>query len=237
MFPGHKLHLSCIILSLLLAACQPSNAGGRSTPPQPSTPNLALITENNIWQTILKPVPLPAPWSVKPCEGNAPLLCVFNADRWVGTIELAIYTLESLPDFQQMLRSAGLSSGQVTLSNPTHQAQIFTALRAWVSDYYGFFSKNRESEYGANVTFLSQMPLEVSVGDLAGLSYGFSGVESIGGIRESHVGFVAFDGKALYVITSAFDPLSETGAFETLSDFQGFEPYFSTLIGSLKLPI
>ena len=137
---------------LLLTACTvlsdrgPSNSPPTTlTPTPPVVPNLAL-TEENIWQQILQPVVLPQPWTIQPCEGNAPLLCVFRNGERVGTVEINIYTLESLPDFQQTLAETNVDPTPSDPLSSEYQGQVITALKQWVEDYYNFFQENRKPE-------------------------------------------------------------------------------------------
>ena len=46
----------------------------------------------------------------------------------------------------------------------------------------------------------------------------------------------AFDGKKLYVITTAFDPGSQTGKFDKLENLAIFQPYLYAIAADLRLP-
>ncbi len=191
----------------------------------------------NIWQRVLGSTKTPVPWRVAPCEGTAPLLCVSNQGDFVGTVEMGTYLLESRADFRKLLTNAGIPA-KANAVDPKYRSRLITALTAWVTDYYAFLKKDRTPEYGDTITFTTQPPTPVTVGKLTGLRYGFAGTKQTDrGIHEQRVGYVAFDGTTLYVITTAFDAMSETGKFKTLENFQRFEPYLQTLVAELKLPI
>lgn len=210
----------------------------RAIAAEPTKPVLpANLRAVNIWQRVLGSAKLPAPWRVAPCPGNAPLLCVSYQGAFVGTVEMGTYLLESRADFQKLLAHVGIPA-KANAADPQYRSRLLTALKAWVNDYYAFFKKDRIPEYGDKIMFMAQPPTQVTVGKLAGLRYGFAGVKQTDrSIHEARVGYVAFDGTALYVITTASDALSETGNFKAIEDFQRFEPHLQTLVAGLKLPI
>ncbi|MBW4560684.1 MAG: hypothetical protein KME32_05900 [Mojavia pulchra JT2-VF2] len=194
-------------------------------------------TEVNIWKKILGKTTAPSGWQVAPCEGNAPLLCVFTKGKLLGTVEIGIYPLEKNPDFQKKLLAAGIPPNtKVDYQNPKYQTQLLTALRSWVTDYYNIFSKDRQASYGNQIVFSAHPPQPVTIGKLQGMRYGFTGINQQNGVQEQHIGHVAFDGSALYVISSAFDPASETGKFDKLEDWTIFQPYLYAIAADLHLP-
>lgn len=211
-----------------------ANRAIAADPPKPLLP--ANLREVNIWTRALGTAKLPDPWRVAPCDSNskAPLLCVYDRGALVGTVEMGTFLISSRADLRKKLTEAGIPAK--AYADPKYHSQVATALKAWVEDYYTFFKKDRESEYGNKITFTTQPPAQVAIGKLTGLRYGFSGVKK-NGIHEQHIGYVAFDGSTLYVITTAFDAMSETGKFKTLEDFQRFEPYLAKLLPGLQLPI
>jgi hypothetical protein len=165
------------------------------------------------------------------------MLCVREGNKSVGGVELGIYPLETLPDFQKMLVAVGIPSTETNYQSSQRQAQLLSALKAWVADYYITFAKDRRIGYGTQVRFSPKEPEAVPFGSLQGLRYGFAGLEQNGGVREEHVGYVAFDGKALYIISTSFDPPSVTGTFDTLRDYRRFEPHLSELVAGINFPL
>lgn len=245
MFQPKKSQLYSTLLALMICTSILSSANAQSQTIEipiaaasavPATPNRN-STKENIWKAIVEPTTLPTGWRVRACDGDAPFLCVTKGREAVGTIELLRYPIETLPDFQKMLVTAGIPVGETNYQSPRRKAQIVTALRAWVADYYSLFARNRQPEYGRQVTFSTTRPQEVTVGNLPGIRYGFTGIERGGRIREKRVGYVAFDGKTLYVIATAFDPLSEIGTFKTAETLRLFEPYLSKIVTELRLTI
>ncbi len=200
-----------------------------ATTPNPST--------SNIWNNILGKTTAPTGWQVATCDGNAPLLCVSANGQRLGTVEMNVYPLEKQPNFQKMLAQAGIEpSNKIDYQNPKYQTQLSTALNAWVNDYYATLSKDRQATYGDRISFAAHPAQKIQLGKLQGLNYGFTGIIRQGGIQEQHLGYVAFDGKALYVITTAFDPASETGKFEKLENLTIFKPYLDAIAQDLRLP-
>ncbi|MBD2358810.1 hypothetical protein H6G41_30150 [Tolypothrix sp. FACHB-123] len=200
-------------------------------------PNPAPSTEGNIWQNILGNASAPTDWQVAPCSGNAPLLCVSTQGKVLGTVEIGVYPLAKYPTFQKQLEAAGIpANSKIDYQNPQYQTQLWTALKAWVTDYYTAIAKDRQVTYGQDITFSSHPPQLVTIGKLPGIRYGFTGIKRQGGVQEQHISHVTFDGTALYVITSAFDPGSATGKFDKLEDLAIFQPYLYAIAADLKLP-
>ncbi|BAY25551.1 hypothetical protein NIES2100_53570 [Calothrix sp. NIES-2100] len=202
-----------------------------STKPNP-TP-----TEGNLWQNLLGNTSAPSDWEVAPCQGNAPLLCISTKGKVLGTVEIGVYPLEKNPAFQKQLEAAGiLVNTKVDYQSPQHQTQLLTALKAWVTDNYTTIAKDRVLSYGKEIIFSTYPPQPVTIGKLPGIRYGFVGIKSQGGVQEQHIGHVTFDGTALYVISSAFDPGSVTGKFDKLEDLAIFQPYLYAIAADLRLP-
>lgn len=194
-------------------------------------------TEGNIWKTVLGKTATPPGWKVAPCEGNAPLLCVFSQGKVLGTVEMQVYPLANQPNFQKMLVAAGISPGaKVDLQSPNYQTQLLTALNAWVADHYAILSKDRQTAYGDRISFSPLPPQQVPFGMLHGMRYGFTGIKKGGEVYEQNLGYVAFDGASLYVIQTAFDPAAKTGKFEKVENFEPFESYLGAIVADLRLP-
>ena len=96
--------------------------------------------------------------------------------------------------------------------------------------------KTVRAEYGKEITFSAYPPQPVPIGKLQGIRYGFAGLKEQGGVKEQHIGHVAFDGSKLYVITTAFDPGTQTGKFEQLENLAIFQPYLYAIASDLRLP-
>jgi hypothetical protein len=211
---------------------QQSSSVGQAKAASNLQPNAA-----NIWKSILGKTSAPSGWNVVACDGNASLLCVYSTGKLLGTVELGVYPLENQLNFQQMLVKAGVPpTSNMDDQSPKYQTQLATALKLWVEDHYSVLEKDRRSVYGKGILFSAQSPQQVSIGKLQGMRYGFSGIKQRGGVKEQHLGYVAFDGKALYVITTAFDPGSKTGTFEKLENLRSFESYLSTIVKGVSLP-
>lgn len=240
-----KLKLCVTNLAIALTACtslsaNPNSQGTTTSLPTQSTQSTIANPQHakeNTWKTLLGSTTAPNGWSVVPCEGEASMLCVREGNKSVGGVELGIYPLETLPDFQKILVAVGIPSGETNYQSPHRQAQLLTALKAWAADYYVTFANDRRIGYGTQVRFSPKEPETVPFGSLQGLRYGFAGLEQNGGVREEHVGYVAFDGKALYIISTSFDPPSITGTFDTLKNFRRFEPYLSELVAEINFPL
>ncbi|UBF26585.1 hypothetical protein K9N68_00805 [Kovacikia minuta CCNUW1] len=210
---------------------------GASLAQKPSAITQPSIRSSNVWKRVLGPVAVPAPWNVAVCPGTTPLLCVRYQGKLVGTVEMGTHPLESRAEFRKMLKQAGLASNPVNLQNSKNRDRVIIALKNWVGNYYTFFKQDSKTEYGNQTRFATQAPQVLQVGNLTGVSYGFAAVKPEGGVQEQRLGYVAFDGRILYVITTAFDPDAGRGSFGKLEDLQRFEPYLKSVVAHLQLPI
>ncbi|MGJ5673180.1 MAG: hypothetical protein ACR9NN_06135 [Nostochopsis sp.] len=204
---------------------------------QTSRTSTSSSNENNIWKKIVEKTASPKGWQVLPCDGNTSLLCISANGQRVGTVEISILPLEKQPNFQKFLTQAGIDlSKKIDHQNPQYQAQLSSALNAWVNEHYAGLEKDRQGSYGDRISFSSYPSQKVQIGKLAGVRYGFVGLKRQGGVKEQHIGYVTFDGKALYVIATAFDPTSQTGKFDKLEHLAVFEPYLDAIALNLRLP-
>ncbi|MEA5596265.1 hypothetical protein [Rivularia sp. UHCC 0363] len=202
--------------------------------------------QTNVWQNLIAETPLPPGWKINPCEQENNLLCVSANGKPVGTVQMQIFPLESQPNFQEMLLNAGIPpNSNVNDQSPKYSIQIATALNSWVTNNYIALAKSGNYVYDDNLkaaktkdgVLFSPYPLQkVWVGKLEGVRYGFAGLKQKGGVYEQHTGYVAFDGKALYLINTAFNPDLKTGNFEKLENLSVFEPYLNAVAANLKLP-
>ncbi|WP_392533028.1 hypothetical protein [Nostoc sp. C117] len=206
-------------------------------PKPPAIAKSSNPSEENIWQKILGNTYAPTNWQVVACKGSTLLLCVSSRGQLLGTVEINIYPLTNNQDFQKRLIAAGIPTGsQIDYQNSNYQSEVLTALKAWVADKYTTFAKDRQSRYGKEIIF-SSYPVQLApVGKLQGIRYGFAGLKQQGGIQEQYIGHVAFDGTKLYVITTAFDPATQTGKFEKLENLAIFQPYLYAIAADLHLP-
>lgn len=220
------------------------------TPTATPTPTTTLVSaksnQANIWSNLVQDTPLPPTWKINPCENNNSLLCVSANEKLLGTVEIGILPLETQPNFQKILLNTGIAANtNVDYRNPKYITQVTTALNSWVKNHYGVLAKSRKYTYDdklkmaktADGNLFSPYPLEQArVGELEGIRYGFAGIKQKGGVSEQHIGYVAFDGKALYLINTGFNPALSTGKFETLENLSLFQPYLNAVVANLKLP-
>jgi hypothetical protein len=193
------------------------------------------LSEGNVWKSILGKTVAPPEWQIAACKENGSLLCVSSKGKLLGTVEMGVYPLGQQSDFQKMLKSAGISlDANQDYQSQKYQSQISTALKAWVTERYMVLSKDIQNSNSNDVAFSPQPVQNALVGKLRGIHYGFEEKQQ-GEVKEKHTGYVAFDGTALYVITTAFDSTSGTGKFETLENFQNFVPHLTVIVANLNL--
>lgn len=192
----------------------------------------------NIWKNLLGKTSSPNNWKALPCQGSSATLCVTSQGKNIGTVEMTTYTLSQQPNFPKMLLTAGIDpNSPAEYTNIDYQNKVSAALGIWIAQYYATILNDRQTTVqNPNVTFSVYPPQKVAFGKLQGIRYGFAEIKNEGGVLEQHFGYIAFDGKAIYNITTAFDPNAITGKFAQLENMAVFEPYLSATIADLKLP-
>ncbi len=227
--------LTALGLTIALATLSSSLSVSQFAQADLSRSAIAATVNSNPWQAILGSTTTLNRWRVKPCEGTAPFLCATFNHKTLGSVELQTYSLAQHPAFQKMLTKVGIPVGTTDYRSIARQTQLKRALQMWVNDYYAVISKDRRAVYGNGGAFVTSKPQTAKVGQLQGLQYGFSGRDRTGKIREQQIGYVAFDGKKLYVITTAYDVSGLPGGFKSLRDLQQFEPLLTRTVSGLKL--
>ncbi|MEO1433651.1 MAG: hypothetical protein AAFV71_32245 [Cyanobacteria bacterium J06633_8] len=202
--------------------------------------------QDNIWNNLLTNNPLPAGWNINPCENKNSLLCISANQKILGTVKMKILPLKTQPDFQKALLNTGIPIDKnINYQSPKYISQVTTALNTWVNNYYGVIAKNGKyiqkdklkTAKTADGILFSTYPLQkAQVGKLQGITFGFAGIKPKGDVREQYRGYVAFDGKALYLISTSFDAVSSKGNFQKLENFSIFQPYLNSVVANLKLP-
>jgi hypothetical protein len=146
-------------------------------------------------------------WTVEDCEGDAPILCVMDGDRVVGTVEYLQFPAEGETD-----------------------------LRARAADYYDTFEEDRGHAYGDDHTFTAFEPRDVTVGGQPGLRYGFTVTASDGLVAERHVIYATVRGDSIHVVgASGYDMGTEFFDFVP-TELQLFEPRLDALVAERPLP-
>jgi hypothetical protein len=110
-----------------------------ATAPEPAPP------PGNPWISLLGTVIAPPGWTVEPCEGPAPFLCVSPGDAFPGSVELFQYPLDQHQDAQQWLLEAGLEPGQLlNLDDPEQVRRARQVLHKLRADRMRVVEEDRE---------------------------------------------------------------------------------------------
>jgi hypothetical protein len=202
-----------------------------ATAPEPAPPSA------NPWVSLLGAVTTPPGWTVEPCEGPAPFLCVSSGDAFPGSVELFQYPLDQHEDAQQWLVEAGLEPGRLPDFDDPEQAsrarQVLHNLRA---DHMGVVEEDRMITYPEGRTFVLLDPEEVQVGRLPGLFYGFAGVDEDGQTYERWLTYAATDGRDFFILTAFYDPSDTPGSLPSDEALLTFAPYLRDIVAGLQLP-
>ncbi|HEX6385675.1 MAG TPA: hypothetical protein VF177_13475, partial [Anaerolineae bacterium] len=186
-------------------------------------------TADNIFNTILGPTPAPEGWQVKPCEGEAPLLCILDGEQTVGLVELNVYPLDTHTDFQAILADLGLEPG-----TELEPEEARAALADLAEQYFDVIEADRQVTYPDDA-FIHIEPEPVRVGEMPGLAFGFVRENAAGEVQERYLSFNAFDGRVIYWLTAPYDPANIT-TFVSDEILTQFEPYLRDVVAGLKLP-
>ena len=218
---------------------QPARTQVPDAPATPSDADPGVGTDvvgSNVFNYILGATSAPEGLTVKPCEWKAPVLCVLSGDELTGQVELFMSHLDTLPEFQQTLVSAGLTPGSIDYRDPRQAPGLASALKTFVEDYHGTFEEDRRLTYGDKATYTRLETQEVQVAEIPGLRYGFVVHDNGGKVLERWISFAAFDGNILYILTPHYDPRSHM-SFRSDEELQTFEPYMREIVTALKLPL
>ena len=211
----------------------------------PTAPDPA---SDNVFATILGPADAPSLWAIRPCQGDAPYLCVTAGQERVGAIGLFMSHLEALEtpppgappsndaSLAALLRQQGLTPGAIDARNPEHAAKIAAAMRAFVEEYHRTIARDRQITYGSAHTYTRLATQDAQVGTIPGLRYGFTVTDQAGTVRERYVNYAAFDGTVLSVLVAQYDTGAES-TFRSDEELQRFEPYLTRLVAGLRLPL
>jgi hypothetical protein len=189
----------------------------------------------NPFNFILGPVPTPEGWQVEPCEGEGPFLCVLRAEETAGVVEFLLLPMETLPDFQAILREHGLEPGAIDIQGEAYAAAAVPVLEAFAAEHLATIEADRRIGLGEDVPFMPQAAAAHPFGALPGVVFGFTIAGDAGeGVREQYITYAAFDNHALYLITAAYDPASFS-TFATHEDLVAFAPYLAEIVAGLQV--
>jgi len=205
---------------------------------QGGSPEIRLEPEElvgNPFETLLGPIRTPDGWSVRPCSGEAPLLCVYQGSTLLGSVELVTFPLARHLDFQKMLSDARIPLGSVDYTDPENAPRARTALAAHAAAYLDELAQERSVAYPKGRTFAPVAPESIHIGGLPGVAYGFAGVDQDGRIVERWLTYAAFDNDTLYLF-GTFHASGMPESFPSDKDLLRFEPYLRQILAGLRLP-
>ncbi len=202
--------------ALALAAC--SDTAAEPTSPAPSKP-VGTVD----WADPTSVVRFDDGWSVRACEGDAPLLCVEKDGAVVGVVEAAAYELASFPDL-----------------DPT--AGVDANLRAVAAGFVDTFRADRAAGCGADYRVEPVEPASFRLGGAEGLAFGFAGTRADGQPSEMSLQYATIaNGRIVSIAAVAYDEGGCPGR-DDLSSFDSatlaeFRPMLETVLTSIPLPV
>jgi hypothetical protein len=242
-----KLWISMLVVLIMATACTPQVviADKRVVTRQDkivasndnleSQPEKLVLTENP-FEYLLGPIRAPDDLSVRPCTGEAPSLCVYQGTMVLGSVELATFPLVHQPDFQKILSNPEISLGSLDCTNFAYApSRARKALAIYAAAYLADLAQDRDATYPEGYTFTPIAVEEISIGDLPGLTYGFTGIDQEGHIFERWLNYTAFDNDTLYLF-NIFYANDLAGGFISDEELLRFEPYLRQTLAGLRLP-
>ncbi|MBD2155295.1 hypothetical protein [Leptolyngbya sp. FACHB-16] len=220
--------LGLLVIPFGLMACADLQMRPQPAPPSPdavSSPGNTASAPGAVapssvpvsWSQILGETSAPEGWRVEPCV-NPTLLCVYEGDEIVGTVELFTEPVEG-SQFGNILAEEG--------------GQPIPALRRWIELHYETIRSDRQ--IGMPTTrFTSEPPEETAVGNLPGLRYGFTTTHENGALIDRSIGYMATDGTTLYVIATGMISQDPAGSFSSQEKTQQFLPHLAKIISGLN---
>jgi hypothetical protein len=199
------------------------------------TPGPITADTDNIFAVILRGDSAPAGWTVQPCEGDGPFLCISQGQEHVGAAQLTLYPMETRTDFQEILEATGLPRTGLDLAEPEQWAQVTSALEAFVEAYHDAIEADRQVEYGDKVRY-ERLENERVPGSIPWLKYGFRGVNEDGSTFERWVSYVGYDGDLIYILVAPYRTHS-IPTFRSDEELVEFLPHLDTIVAGLRVPL
>lgn len=209
--------LPMILLSSLVVGC---SGAVEAAPPLPSPdPTPTVIEAIGVdWNRDDVEVTLSDRWTVRGCEGDAPLLCVFDGDRLAGDVELGQF-------------SAG--------SDLLDTVDLPTALRAHADDFLQAMEDDRAIGC-ADFSFEAMAVTDTDVGGEPAVRTGFVLRDDQGRQVERVVVHVTVRGETMWTVNaSAY--VQDGGCLPAEQDFEPatleeFEPYLDAIVRGTPIP-
>lgn len=225
----------CVVLllvGLLAAACTsptvpppvalPTEGAGSETPSVPPATPLPVEDIPASWTPGAAPADLPGGWRVRDCEGDAPMLCVDRNGEHVGILQLASFPLTS------------------ALAGADDEQAFAAALRDFASTRHVEVADDRRRGCGDAYDVTPEPVVEVDVGGLPGLRYGFRGGED-GALEEYVLSYATVAEGHLWIVVA--DGASDTGcmadaelALFAPSVLEEFVPLLDRVVAGTPLP-
>src|SRR5688500_7492605 len=144
---------------------EPTAVTGTATPTGTASagPIRPPVDLTNPFPKILGPAPAPEGWSVQPCSGDAPFLCVLEGAQNIGFVHLSSYPLETMTDFQKMLSDAGVDAESFDYKDAGHAAKVRQALTAFVENYHITIMQDRQATFGNTKTYKRLETEEINI--------------------------------------------------------------------------
>lgn len=215
-----------LLLALVAVACTTAGADPIGTPTPTGTPTETAAPQADPITVDLSPggaaVPLENGWTVQHCEGDAPFLCVRDADGDVlGTVEYGSYPASD------------------AIARAVAEGTVAEALEAMAREQHTAIEADRARGCGSGYEYQPEPVQPTTIGGEPAAVYAFSGVVD-GREIERHRSYYTVHRGQLWILSApASDPdgcmATDLGEF-TPADLAIFEPYLERIVAGSRLP-
>jgi hypothetical protein len=215
-----RRHLS--LLAGLAVAVLPACGGDHQAVSASTTSTVAPTAAIN-WNAPA-PTDVGRGWSIRDCEGDAPLVCVDRDGVPAGVLEIGRFPLNSLPDVVAAQQGSG------------DRAALDTQARVFLRD----LSADRKEGCGLGYGIASAPVVHLRAADGPVVRYGFTGTGDDGSPSERIVQYAGIRGTTLVILTAnAYDVggcLPPEGTAFTSGLLAEFEPLLEAAVKASPFP-
>jgi hypothetical protein len=196
-------------------------------------PAESLARARRILEGLEMPIPAPEGWSIAPCEGMAPMLCIETANSSTA-VELALFPMSTHTDFQAHIAAHGLDVATLETDSELYREVAEAVLHDFIAEHLDTIKMDRQITFGDEVIFTPLETQAIDFGGLPGVKYGFVLTGQDGQLREHVIAYATFDRNYLYIINSVYDP-AYIPSMPSIEDLLLFEPYLQQIVAALPV--
>lgn len=214
------------ILAVSITAIAASRSGDSSTDGTTPPPHGGTGTAVVDWEDGTRPAAFPGGWSVRACDGDAPILCVSRDGVLVGTVEAVGFRLDLRDDLDDLVEAGDDAA----------------LLDGFVRRFAADTRADRAEGCGPDYVVTPFEPQHLTVDGRPGVAYGFTGGDG-GTVTERMRGYATVAaGRLVLVVVEASDPggcfaPDDERTLFTTAALTEFEPVLARVVAESELPL